>query len=292
MAVVRTLTSVAPVLSILAAVSLAIWRGVDDPAGYGSVVAHRAFWWAILWSLGGVLLIRLGLARRRPADVRIGAAVTGISGVLWLLPAALIDRVLNGVADVAVAANIEAFSGVVCVAALVGAAWLLKPGSLWRESSCLRPAHLGAASFGLVDGAPSAEAASSTESTRPDPTRAIPALFALAALLLLCLGSLEIERAVPPTDRVDEIIPFAAAAVSIWWGLFGAGLVVLGFAIHTAFVRHAGLALLGLTALKFLLLDLRGADSLWRVAAMVIVGLLFVGVSVLYVRREGIGRTG
>jgi hypothetical protein len=247
---VRTLASVAPALSILAAVSLTIWRGVQDPAGYGSELTHRGLWLSMLWALGGVLVIRLGLSRARPADVRLGVVLTAISALAWLFPTALADRVWHGVAAVPALLNLQAFSGAVCIGALIGSAWLLR-----RRSE------------GLVGASRS--------------------LLALAGVLVLCLGSLEIERAVAPVDRVDEVVPFAAAAVSIWWGFFGAGLVVLGFRRAAAPMRHAGLALLGLTALKFLLLDLRGAENLWRVGAMVIVGLLFVGVSVLYVRWGG-----
>lgn len=80
------------------------------------------------------------------------------------------------------------------------------------------------------------------------------------------------------------------AATSVWWGLFGAGLVAAGFRASVAAagigrsLRYGGLALLGITATKFATIDLWTAGTLARIGAMFAVGLLCIGVSVLYAR--------
>jgi len=49
-------------------------------------------------------------------------------------------------------------------------------------------------------------------------------------------------------------------------------------------VRHLGLGLLGVTLLKFLVIDLSRAATIWRVLSALGVGLLMVATSMLYVR--------
>ena len=85
------------------------------------------------------------------------------------------------------------------------------------------------------------------------------------------------------------------SAASLWWGIFGTGLVVLGFRPRFAALRSGrvlrlcGLALLGITAVKFATIDLRTAGTVAKIIAMLVVGLLLVGTSILYARWSGPG---
>jgi uncharacterized membrane protein len=74
------------------------------------------------------------------------------------------------------------------------------------------------------------------------------------------------------------------AAVSIWWGVFGLGLVVAGFLGAGATIRRAGLALVGVAVAKALLFDLANVRLEGRVASFLGLGLLMLGVAVLYNR--------
>jgi uncharacterized membrane protein len=74
------------------------------------------------------------------------------------------------------------------------------------------------------------------------------------------------------------------AAVSIWWGLFGLGLVILGFLRQYPVSRRMGLALLALAVAKALLLDLAHVALEGRVASFLGLGLLMLGVAGLYNR--------
>jgi uncharacterized membrane protein len=57
---------------------------------------------------------------------------------------------------------------------------------------------------------------------------------------------------------------------------------MLGFRKNAAQLRYVGLALIGLVALKVLIFDMRNADTMWRVLALLIIGLLLVVTSVVY----------
>ena len=62
------------------------------------------------------------------------------------------------------------------------------------------------------------------------------------------------------------------------------GLVAIGFAVRAALSRYAGLALLAVTLLKVLVVDMSGAAYIYRVMSFVGVGLLFVLTSIAYAR--------
>ena len=99
-----------------------------------------------------------------------------------------------------------------------------------------------------------------------------------AIALGLVLGSLTLLDAFGPRDVMLN------AALSVFWGLYAIGLVIAGFIRDVPVVRHLGLGLLGVTALKFLVIDLSRAATIWRVLSALGVGLLMVATSMLYVR--------
>lgn len=72
------------------------------------------------------------------------------------------------------------------------------------------------------------------------------------------------------------------SALSVWLALLAVSLVVLGFRRVTAQLRYVGLAMLGIIALKVLIFDMANADTMWRVLALLIIGLLLVVTSALY----------
>ena len=76
----------------------------------------------------------------------------------------------------------------------------------------------------------------------------------------------------------------AQAGLSIWWAFYSIGLVVVGFMRGVPLVRHCGLGLLAITAIKFLVFDLSGAEPEYRVISALGIGLLMVGTSIVYAR--------
>lgn len=74
-------------------------------------------------------------------------------------------------------------------------------------------------------------------------------------------------------------------AVSSWWILFAAGLLLLGFQRGLKPVRVAGLWVAALAVGKVLLVDLRSLDALYRVASVLLLGVVSLGAAYLYHRR-------
>ena len=99
-----------------------------------------------------------------------------------------------------------------------------------------------------------------------------------AITLGLVLGSLALLDYFGPDDVTLN------AALSVFWALYAIGLILAGFIRDVPMIRHIGLGLLGVTALKFLLIDLGRAATIYRVVSALGVGLLMVATSMLYVR--------
>ena len=107
-------------------------------------------------------------------------------------------------------------------------------------------------------------------------------LWGVLAMVAFTSGSYLVRNLAGPGT------PEAGAAISIWWASFAIGLLAIGFIRSIALVRHVGLTLLGFTAVKFLLIDLQGTETVYRVIIALVIGLLLVGTSVVYAR---FGRT-
>jgi uncharacterized membrane protein len=75
-------------------------------------------------------------------------------------------------------------------------------------------------------------------------------------------------------------------ALSVWWGLYAVALLAAGFRWKAAPARYAGLALLGVATLKALIIDLADVSAGWRVVSVLGLGLLMLGVALVYVRAS------
>jgi uncharacterized membrane protein len=109
-----------------------------------------------------------------------------------------------------------------------------------------------------------------------------PTAATSAALVLLVATSLEVARGA--LNITGGETTSQRAAVSIWWGIFGVGLIVVGFWRTVAPTRHAGLALLAIATAKAVIFDLADVGPEWRVASFIGLGLLMLGVAVGYAR--------
>ncbi len=79
------------------------------------------------------------------------------------------------------------------------------------------------------------------------------------------------------------------AAVSIWWGLYGLGLLALGGWRRLALARHTGLALLSVATLKAVFFDLAAVAPGWRAASFLLLGVLLLIVATAYARSAAQG---
>lgn len=110
---------------------------------------------------------------------------------------------------------------------------------------------------------------------RAGPTNAGQAAGAMAAVVPLVAGSVEIARAVGPERTL--------VALSVFWAAYAAAAIAVGFAIRGGLaLRIGGLALLAITIAKVVLVDLASAGTGLRILSFLAVGVLLLATSVLY----------
>lgn len=84
--------------------------------------------------------------------------------------------------------------------------------------------------------------------------------------------------------RVGNAAMARQTALSVYWGLYALALIALGFWRRSSFARYAGLALLGLTLAKVMLVDLAQVRYFYRVLSLLVIGLLFIVTALAYAR--------
>lgn len=202
-----------------------------------------------LWSLGGWVMLVLGRARKLWAMIAGGWLFIAISSIAWLTLDTIVPRVGEGLIAATPFLNLQFVVGALLIALLAHATAVLHRAETFAPSIARQT--LG---------------------------QFVPAGLGLIALIVIWLGSLEIDRllAHEPMSR--------QTGLSVYWGLSGVVLVVLGFAKRAAMCRYAGLALLTLTVLKVLFVDLAHVDNIARVISFLVSGLLLIATSILYTR--------
>ena len=120
---------------------------------------------------------------------------------------------------------------------------------------------------------------------RDRPLTEVFGVLALVAgsVVAFCASSMGV--AAIAIDLTDDLLA-RRAAMSLWWGVLAVGLLIVGFKRSRKAVRHAGLALLSLAALKVVTFDLVEVSPAWRVASFLVLGLLMLGVAVGYGRMS------
>jgi uncharacterized membrane protein len=120
-------------------------------------------------------------------------------------------------------------------------------------------------------------------------SRQLPAAFWVIAGIFLLFGVTGelrryfLQRGLPPQSAQLA----GGLAVSAWWIIFAAVLVVLGFRRGWKPVRVAGLLVAGMAVIKVVLFDLSTLDALYRVGSVLILGVVSLGLAYLYNKQEG-----
>ena len=109
----------------------------------------------------------------------------------------------------------------------------------------------------------------------------------LIVLILLCTGSIEIDRLFEKRAGSGAMSRTSAmfakqVATSIFGAVFAIMSVTAGFYFRSAPVRYLGLSVFAITLLKVVFVDLAGAGQGYRVLSFLGLGLLLLGTSVLY----------
>jgi uncharacterized membrane protein len=117
-------------------------------------------------------------------------------------------------------------------------------------------------------------------------------LWAVAGVMMLFGVTEEIRRYFELRSLSAETASLASGlAVSAWWLVFAAALVVLGFQRSLKPVRVAGLGVAGLAVAKVVLFDLSTLDALYRVGSVFLLALVALSLAYLYYRYDRSERT-
>ena len=133
--------------------------------------------------------------------------------------------------------------------------------------------------------------------------RVAPELWALAAGLVLMawtsreadhvaramLGLPGAEGRVPgawPVGAVARRAALAPVLTSVGWLVQALVTTAIGWLRRSPFLRWMGLGLVGVTAVKFVLFDLRAADPFWRFLSALLAGAAMLAISWVYQRKK------
>jgi uncharacterized membrane protein len=210
-------------------------------------------WITISWALEGAALCWLYRRVPHPGLRATGAALLVVVFVRLALNPAVLEYQTRG--DSAIW-NWQLYAYSICAVALFVAAWWLDP-----------PRHL----LGGIN---------------------LRGLFAtLGGILLFLLLNIEIADAFTPSGSRSIAFDFSGnfgrdMTYSIAWGLFALALLGIGFAMRSKHTRYAGIGLLAVTLLKLFFHDLAMLDSLYRIAALIVVAITALAASFLYQRFD------
>ena len=114
---------------------------------------------------------------------------------------------------------------------------------------------------------------------------AAPTLWFLAGLAVFAGVSLELRRHFGAVHAGGDPGLAGDLATSVWWLVFAAATVRIGFWRDRPGVRQAGLAVGGLAAVKIALVDLSRLEALYRVGSFFALALIALAVAYAYNRR-------
>jgi hypothetical protein len=112
-------------------------------------------------------------------------------------------------------------------------------------------------------------------------------LWAVAFLLVLFGVTGEIRRYFELASLSKVTAELAAGlAVSAWWLVFAAALILVGFRRSIKPLRMAGLAVAGLAVAKVVLFDLSSLDALYRIGSVFFLALVMLSLAYVYYRQD------
>jgi uncharacterized membrane protein len=231
------------------------WSG--GAGGSGAQMLTAAFT-ACAWIAQAWVLFQLGIAGARRALPRFCAYIIAtLAGVVLLICIAFVSNTWSGSS----ASLFDPFG----IATLLGTLGLIAIG---HEIGRARP-HLGDSELRMHE-----------------------VVTTLANVVMLAWSAREAPRlaiAISPaagSARAPGVATVGAVITSGAWTIQAAVLLALGWAKSSPFLRWLGLALFGLTVLKFLFVDLQQVDVFWRFLTAIVVGLVLLAVSYFYQRRR------
>jgi uncharacterized membrane protein len=234
-------------------------------------------------------------------SLRRGTLDFAVSGALWMAQAFALVVVGRGPRDTVRRVFGSALALIATLATMIGA---IRPddamagGTPFAHVTALLPALACAwAVAGAVVLARRRHALAPHE-------RRLPEAWAMAATLLLLPWSAREcghlarslmhlsdtpEASLSGLDRA-RLSTMRASLTSVAWIVEAVVLLAVGWIRRSAFLRWSALALVGITLLKFALVDLRTVDPFWRFLTAIAVGVVLLAISYLYQARLGLER--
>ncbi len=218
-----------------------------------------SLWLTLLWGMTGLFTAMFGAWQRKQLLFAVGTWVAALCAGAWLTWDTLLYRVTSSVGGASVVFNLQFFVGLMLAVGLGASVRLIG----YRRA--------GTKYLFALD---------------PEGHFARVALT-LVACIGLWLGSLEVDRLFNPDfSSLTNAAMARQTGLSIYWGLYGIALVGIGFVWRLAPSRYAGLALLAITLLKVVVIDMSDVQYIYRVASFMGVGLLFVLTSIGYAKMS------
>ncbi|MDZ4754161.1 MAG: DUF2339 domain-containing protein [Phycisphaerae bacterium] len=252
---------------VVLGLGMALEHLLDPAVQLGGVEARRPLCFGVM-ALAGISCVGVVLAelRRWPLVATMCSAMTIMAVAMWLSFCTLLPRMRFGAFDEPFLANLTMASGAVVLVATVIAAIALH--------------RVKARS---ADRLMTTEAITAEPAAEPHMQYWYPITIGALLLTVLWMGSFLVDEAVQVSNAtVDKTA--RQAGLSIWWGVFSLALIAAGFARRLPPLRYAGLAGLGVVALKVITIDLASSSTIWKVIAMLAAGFALVATSVVYVR--------
>jgi len=244
---------------------------------------------------------RLPSIARPPGSVRSDALGLAITCLAWTAQAVWLAWNGTRTRRVAVRAMALGFVSLAMLGSMAALRGFADPWSLdWLPVFHL-PGLLHLSALGLV--VATAVRLAKHRAALTDFDRRLPELWALSAAFMMLLWTSReadhIARALiglpgPAADpnpnvtsgAIDRRAALAPVFTSIGWLAQALATTAIGWWRHSPFLRWMGLALVALTAIKFVLLDLAGTDPFWRFLTAIAVGAVMLAMSWVYQRRR------
>ncbi|MBI5118087.1 DUF2339 domain-containing protein [Candidatus Poribacteria bacterium] len=112
----------------------------------------------------------------------------------------------------------------------------------------------------------------------------------LLAIVLLCVEARDFLIHLYHTNRISPgVLRHAQGlSLSIIWAVYATFLIILGIARDYKPIRYMALLLFGVTILKVFLIDLSELERFYRIISFVALGLILIGVSLLYQKYKDV----
>ena len=220
----------------------------------------RIFTLALVWILYATCAFLVGAWRKASAWRWGGLLLLAFSGPLVFASLVYYDAAWHALV----------FNRALAIfAVFVAALWIIvrtyaRSGDAFEEASTVRPIATVAANL-LAIVALSAQAAGYYEAK-------IAEEFSRAGGLV----SNEFE------ERLQNLALAKQLSLSVVWGLYASGLLIVGQLRRLVLLRVMGLALLSLTILKVFIWDLSSLDRIYRIISFIMLGAILLVVSYFY----------